>query len=148
MLKKFLPFALLSIMVTSCQYPIHNGTFISDQQLSEIENRKLSKEELEQKLGVPNVIPTYSKDTWYYIHRDMSRRAFFDPKIQSQRIVKITFNTADLVDSVEVINNTHHEGVNVVKEYTKTHGTELNPFQEYIKNFGRFNKSRKPDSRR
>ncbi len=144
---KFTLLALLTFIISSCQYQIHSGTLISEEKINELQNKPITKEELEEKLGSPSIIPEYSKDTWYYVHRNMTKRAFFLPVVQGQRIVKFVFN-GEILSSIEAIDNENNADIKVVEEYTRTRGTELNPMQEYVKNFGRFNKGKKKDSRR
>jgi len=147
MSNKFFAIVILSVLVNSCQYPVHSGTFISDEQITELKKGDLSKTSIEEKIGSPNIVPDYSKDTWYYVYRGMTRRAFFEPVVKTQRIVELNF-IGDRLDSVEVLEDRHNTTIKIVKEFIKAKGTELNPMQEYVKNFGRFNKGKKKDPRR
>ncbi len=147
MSNKFIVIGLLSILISSCQYPVHSGTFITDEQIKELEKGDLSMVSVEEKIGSPNIIPDFSKNTWYYVYRGMTRRAFFTPVVKTQRIVELNF-TGDKLNSVEVLEDGHNSTIKVVKEYIRTKGTELNPMQEYVRNFGRFNKGKKKDTRR
>lgn len=142
-------FLILIILfaISGCQRPIHSGTIISDEQINSAINLKFTKDEIEERFGSPNITPDYTNDTWYYVHRDMSKRAFFNTKVQSQRIVKVTFKN-NYVDNIEVQENSHNSDVKIVKEFIKSKGSEKNPVQEYIQNFGRFNKYKKEDKRR
>jgi outer membrane protein assembly factor BamE (lipoprotein component of BamABCDE complex) len=144
---KFLLIAILTVIVSACQYPVHSGTLVNDEQIKEIEGKPFTKAEIEEKLGTPNVIPDFSENTWYYIHRNMTRRAFFLPVVHGQKIVKLTFDH-DRLNAIESVDNEHNADIVVVKEYIRTKGTEMNPVQEYIRNFGRFNKTKKKPSRR
>lgn len=139
---KIIFLALLSAAVSACQYPVHSGTLVTEQQISEIDKKGFTKAEIEERLGTPNVIPDYSKDTWYYIYRNMTRRAFFLPVVKEQKIVRLSFVNNRLAE-VQSIDNKHNPDILVVKDHIVTKGTEMNPIQEYIKNFGRFNKSSK-----
>ena len=47
------------------------------------------------------------------------------------------------ISEVESVDNKHNSNIVVVKDYITTKGTEMNPVQEYIRNFGRFNRSSK-----
>ena len=40
-----------------------------------------------------------------------------------------------------LLNDSHNEEINIISEYTKTYGTELNGLQKFVKNIGRFNPS-------
>jgi len=139
---KIIFLALFSLAVSACQYHVHSGTLVTDEQISEIDKKSFTKSEIEEKLGSPNIIPDYSKDTWYYVHRNMTRRAFFMPVVQEQKVVRLSF-VNDILAEVESVDNKHNPNIVVVKDYITTKGTEMNPVQEYIRNFGRFNRSSK-----
>ena len=137
----------LSAIISSCQYSIHSGTLVTEEKILELKDKKLTKAEIEGKFGTPNIVPEYSKDTWYYVHRNMTKRAFFLPVVKGQRIVRFAFS-GDVLSSIEALDNENNSEIRVVEEYTQTRGTELNPMQEYVRNFARFNKGKKKDNRR
>ena len=76
-------------LLSSCQTLDIRGQYVDDTTVKEIEHKKLNKLEIENALGTPTIIPNYSTDTWYYIQRILARRAWFDPKVVEQRIVKV-----------------------------------------------------------
>ncbi|MGX6960842.1 MAG: outer membrane protein assembly factor BamE [Rickettsia endosymbiont of Pentastiridius leporinus] len=132
-------FILFSL--NGCQTIETRGQAIEDFTLKELESKKLSKTEVISLIGTPTMVPEYSQDTWYYVERVMSQRAWLNPKIVKQRIVKITFDNRSFMQGIEVINDSHRQDLEVVSEYTKTYGTELNGLQKFVKNLGRFNKT-------
>ncbi|WCR56279.1 MAG: hypothetical protein PG979_000336 [Rickettsia asembonensis] len=87
------------------------------------------------------MVPEYSQNTWYYVERVMSQRAWLNPKIEKQKIVKITFDANNFIQEVVVIDDSHRQDIETVREYTRTYGTELNGLQKFVKNLGRFNKT-------
>ncbi|XVN41639.1 MAG: outer membrane protein assembly factor BamE [Rickettsia endosymbiont of Argas persicus] len=131
----------LIFSLSSCQTIENRGQSIDDSALTKLESRKLNKTEVVELIGTPTMIPKYSQDTWYYVERVMSQRAWLNPKIVKQRIVKITFDSRNLMQEVVVIDDSHRRDIEVVKEYTKTYGTKLNGLQKFVKNLGRFNKT-------
>lgn len=138
---------LLALTTTSCQYNYHAGTNITDEQISSISNRVVTKEEIEEKFGSPNLTPDYSPSRWYYVYRSMAKRAFFTPTIKEQRVVVVEF-AGDQLASIELQDNKHNAGVQVISEYIRTQGSQKNPIQEYIGNIGRFHKHNNVKSRR
>ncbi len=128
------------LILSGCQTLDIRGQYIEDATLKQVKNKKLSKFEVENSLGTPTIIPNYSPDTWYYIQRILSRRAWFDPKVVEQRIVKVKFDKHGFLEEVTLIEDSQKE-LNIISEYTKAHGTELNPVQKFVKNMGRFNKT-------
>lgn len=134
---------LIFLLLSGCQTIETRGQFIDNTLLSRLETQKLNKSEVTELIGSPTIIPDYSPNSWYYIERTMSKRAWFNPKVEQQRIVRVTFDTRNLVQEVIVINDSHKEDIEVIREYTKTYGTELNGLQKFVKNFGRFNATTK-----
>lgn len=138
---KFICLIVASFTLVGCQSIDMHGQFVEAAAIEELEHKKLNKEQVIELIGTPTTVPEYSPNTWYYIQRALAKRAWFEPKIIEQRIVKVTFNQNDQVEEVEVLQGGGEEPVQVVREYTKTYGTELNPAQKFIKNIGRFNKT-------
>lgn len=136
---------LLSILIllnlASCQTIDVRGQYVDESAIAQLESKKMTKAEVVELIGTPTMIPTYSQNSWYYIQRALSRRAWFQPKVIEQKIVKITFGANDAVEEVQVLSNMNNEDVKVISEYTKTYGTELNGVQKFVKNIGRFNKT-------
>ena len=145
-MKKLL-ITLSLIVLSGCQTIDSRGQFIDDSQVSKLENKNLTKNEVINLLGSPTMTPDYSSDTWYYASMSLARKTWTMPKVRSERLVKITF-IGDRVSGVEVSDNSRQGEINVVKEYTRSKGTEQNPMQRFVKNFGRFNKSSKKNKHR
>ncbi len=138
--------ALSLLTLTGCKTIDSRGQFIDDQQIASIENKNLTKEEVANTLGLPSLTPDYTANTWYYTSRSLERKIFTEPKVVSQRVVKVTF-TGNKVDMVEVLDNSHKDGLMVEKEYTRSLGTDENVLQKFTKNFGRFNGTKKKKHR-
>ncbi len=131
----------LLFLLSSCKVIEIRGQYVDDDALSKLEDTRMNKSEVIDLIGTPTIIPEYSPNTWYYIQRLLARRAWFEAKIEEQRIVKIIFDSNDFVDEVVLLNDSHNEEIMVISEYTKTYGTDLNGVQKFIKNIGRFNKT-------
>jgi outer membrane protein assembly factor BamE (lipoprotein component of BamABCDE complex) len=133
----------LSVIFTlsSCKTIESRGQFVDDNLLLKLEDRKLTKFEVENLIGTPTIIAEYDPNSWYYVQRSLVKRAWFEPKVISQRIVKVIFDKSDKIEEVLVINDSHKDDIKVISEYTKTYGTELNGMQKFVRNIGRFNKT-------
>ncbi|MCC8417795.1 MAG: outer membrane protein assembly factor BamE [Rickettsia endosymbiont of Bryobia graminum] len=133
----------ISILLTlsNCQTIESRGQAIDDTMIPKLENKHLSKSEVEDLVGTPTIIPDYTSNTWYYVHRSLSRRAWFEPKVIEQKIVRITFDRNNITQEVIVLNNIHKNDLRIISECTKTYGTELNGLQKFVRNIGRFNKT-------
>lgn len=146
-MKKIL-ITLSLIALSACQTIDSRGQFIDDNQVSKLQNKNLTKNEVISLIGSPTMTPDYSSDTWYYASMAIARKTWTMPKVKSERLVKITF-AGDRVSSVEVQDEKlRGNDIKVVKDYTKSKGTEQNSLQRFVKNFGRFNKSSKKKKHR
>lgn len=132
---------LMLLALSNCQTIESRGQAIDDSTLLTIKGKGLSKSEVRDLIGTPTIIPDYTPNTWYYVHRSLSRRAWFEPKVIEQKIVKITFNQNGNSQEVIVLNDIHQDNLKIANECTKTYGTELNGLQKFVRNIGRFNKT-------
>lgn len=136
-------FPLLSIIVlfilSGCKTIEVRGQFISDKEIEAVKLKKPSKEAVIEMIGTPTYVPSFSTNTWYYMQRSLSKRAWFNPKVVEQRIIKIVFNKNNKVNEAIVLMDMHNENVDFHSDYTKTSGTEQNGIQKFVKNMGRFN---------
>jgi len=143
---------LFTIMIlftlTGCQTVDMRGQFVSDKAINEINAKKPGKHEVIDMIGTPTYVPDYTKNTWYYIQRSLSKRAWFDPKVVKQRIVKITFNSSSKVLEAVLLEDLQNENITSLGNYTKTHGTEQSGIQKFVKNIGRFNQTTNSSNRR
>ncbi|AFC72892.1 tmRNA-binding protein [Rickettsia rhipicephali str. 3-7-female6-CWPP] len=132
---------LVFFSLSGCKTIENRGQSIDDSALVKLESQKLKKTEVVELIGTPTMVPEYSQNTWYYVERVMSQRAWLNPKIEKQKIVKITFDANNFMQEVVVIDDSHRQDIEIVHEYTRTYGTELNGLQKFVKNLGRFNKT-------
>ncbi len=138
-LHKLIPLIFL-ILLAGCQSIDVRGQFVSDEAIKEINTQRPNKIQLMDKIGTPTYVPDYSQNTWYYIQRSLAKRAWFDPKVVNQRIVKVTFN-GDKVQEAGLLSDSQNDEISSQSAYTKTYGTEQNGVQKFVKNIGRFNKT-------
>ena len=135
-------FSILAFFsLSGCKTIENRGQSIDDSALVKLESKKINKTEVVELIGTPTMVPEYSQNTWYYVERVMSQRAWLNPKIEKQKIVKITFDANNFMQEVVVIDDSHRQDIETVREYTRTYGTELNGLQKFVKNLGRFNKT-------
>lgn len=147
MLRFIIPILFL-FLISGCQSIDVRGQYIDDKQITTLEDNKLSKDEVIELLGSPTLVPEYTPNTWYYAERAMQKRAWFMPKVISQRVVMVKFGVDNIVKEVEVFNDSHSNDVKVVSEYTKSLGNEENALQQFVRNIGRFNKNKSAQKKR
>lgn len=136
------------LTISGCQSIDVRGQFISDSVIEQVNIKKPNQEELIVMVGTPTYIPDYSPDTWYYIQRSLARKAWFDPKVVQQRIVKVTFAKNKRVREAVLLKNSQNESIVINNAFTKTYGTEQSGVQKFVKNIGRFNQTTSGSSRR
>ncbi len=128
------------ILLAGCQSIDVRGQFVSDEAIKQINSQLPNKTQLVRLIGTPTYVPDYSKNTWYYIQRSLAKRAWFNPKVIKQRIVKVVFN-GDKVQEAGLLNDSQNEEISTQSSYTQTYGTQQNGVQKFVKNIGRFNKT-------
>lgn len=134
----FLAISLFAL--SSCKTVNTRGSFIDDDIVRQIKSEQMSKEQLILTLGNPTLKPTYSSNVWYYAGRMVRNSSFYEPKLRKQRILKVTFDKNDRVQNIEVLDKKRQPNITISKDETISKGTEENPVQSFVKNFGRFNK--------
>ena len=130
---------LLAMLVSSCQSLNTRGTYIDDDMVRQISSQKLTREQLVLNIGTPTLEPDYSKDKWYYVSRTLRNKPWAEPKLIKQRIIEVVFD-GDIVKEINVLDSKRQKEVKISKDETISKGTEENPVQTFVKNFGRFNK--------
>ncbi|MGV2432168.1 MAG UNVERIFIED_CONTAM: outer membrane protein assembly factor BamE [Rickettsiaceae bacterium] len=130
----------LVFILSGCQSVNRRGIYLEDEKIKQIEGGQISREQLVYTIGQPTLKPDYSPDTWYYVSRTLANKSWSKPSLYRQRVVKITFKN-DIVENVEVIDTKKHPNVTIADDFTVSKGTEENPVQTFVKNFGRFNKT-------
>ena len=132
----------LAIMLCSCQSVNTRGTFIDDAMIAGAKSQKMTKEQLLYTFGAPTLKPDYSPDKWYYVSRTLRNKSWDEPKLTKQRIVEVVFK-GDNVEEINIMDRRYQRTVKISKDATISRGTEENPVQTFVKNFGRFNKTKK-----
>jgi outer membrane protein assembly factor BamE (lipoprotein component of BamABCDE complex) len=137
---------IIALTLSSCQSVNTRGTFIDDAAIDQAKNQQMTKDQLLYTLGEPTLKPDYSPNKWYYVSRTVRNKAWAEPSLMKQRIVEVVFK-GDMVDEINVLDRKYQPSIPISRESTVSRGTEENPVQTFVKNFGRFNKSKKAKRR-
>lgn len=135
---------LLLLLTTSCKMMYSRGHYIEDESIAKmresIEQKSytLTQQQVIELIGTPTLEVNYDKNKWYYMYQFMSKRAWFDPKVEKQRVVMLQFSNHKNLQDIAVYDNLQDENVKVISDYTKVYGTEETPIQSFVKNVGRF----------
>lgn len=131
--------------LVGCSTVQSRGQYIEDELIKEVktkaQSQPIAQADVLALLGTPNFVPDYTSDTWYYIHRALNKRAWFDAQIQKQRIVQVKFDHSGIMGNIAIFDDTYNANTIHTTAYTKTLGTEMNFAQKFVKNLWRFNKS-------
>jgi len=97
------------------------------------------KEDVKAVLGTPSTKGDFGSNVWYYISSKRERTAFFKPEIVDQNVVAVVFDDADLVKLVSRYTSKDKREVVMVGKITPAEGKEMNIFEQFLGNLGRFN---------
>ena len=67
------------------------------------------------------------------------RRSFYQEEVVEQQVVAVTFDERDLLSSIDQHDMGDAREIDLVSRETPTSGNELNIFEQFIGNIGRFN---------
>ncbi|MDB5478372.1 MAG: cell envelope protein SmpA [Alphaproteobacteria bacterium] len=143
-----LPVLLLTLVlvITSCApMKATRGNFLDDDRLRSVQINVSTKEEVARRLGTPTTMDPFDKNIWFYIGEKTSTKAFFDPEIDARKIIKMTFNDHDILVNAEQVNEGAGQKVEPVTKQTPSPGKEMNAFEQFLSNIGKFNSSRNAD---
>lgn len=147
-LKTALYCSFFCLSLTSCQIEKMHGQKLDTQTITELKSEQvLSKEQVLEMLGSPSLAPDYSKDTWYYVYIEETKRAWFKPVIRHEQVVKLTFKDTTLAN-VEILNDAQQANLPLLKDITPTPGTQKTALQKFVTNFGKFNVLSKRETKR
>ncbi|MDX1916761.1 MAG: outer membrane protein assembly factor BamE [Rickettsiaceae bacterium] len=137
----------LSFFVQSCQHNITQGTMIPEDKILSLSKKRPTKQEIEQEIGTPEIIVTLNENSWYYVYREMTKRAFFDPVIRDQEVVRLDFEK-DKLRSIEKLSDVQYSKISIIQENTKAKIKSKGAIREYLGNVGKFYKYKKTENRR
>jgi outer membrane protein assembly factor BamE (lipoprotein component of BamABCDE complex) len=110
-----------------------------------------SKDQVRTLLGTPSTTSIAGGEKWYYVGNEFIRESFFDPKLDKQNILVISF-AGSSVSKIDKIDETSSSRVEVADELTPNEGNKMNAFQQFFGNLGKFNaakdKAGAPSNRR
>lgn len=136
---RFLLTIMTLLALPGCKTTDIRGQSVDEAIISQLVIGQQSKDQVTELLGTPTITPSYSP-TWYYVQRTVSHRAWLSPKIVQQKILRIKFDDLGILQEALILNDSHLDEIKVIEKYTKTYGTQLNTFQKFTKNIGRFSK--------
>ena len=124
----------------------HRG-FVLDQQLVQgIQVGVDNKASVEKTLGRPTFTGQFDPNDWYYVSRNTATLAFRDPKITDQTVLRVRFDQAGNVTSVEKTGKETIAQVDPSGDKTPTLGRKRSFFSELFGNIGTISQPGLPGS--
>ena len=142
MLQSNKPLAAMLMLATALgasactRVPGHQG-FIADKPLVDgiqpgIDNR----ESVQKTLGRPSFIGQFTPNDWYYVSRQTKQLAFALPSPVQQLVLRVHFDAAGNVDSVNSTGVEKIARISPVRETTPTLGRDRSFFEDIFGNIG------------
>ena len=137
---------LLAIIVLSaCQPTIHNqGKKIDQDELNMVKKGVHTKQEVEQILGSPSTVSTFSDMKWYYIYKKTTASAFLKPEIVEQDVVVLEFDSNNVLAKITILGEKDGKQVDYVERITPTAGHSSSFLNQVFGDFGRVAKKDSP----
>lgn len=95
-----------------------------------------NKASVEGALGHPSFASQFGPEEWYYVSRDMQQLAFKQPKVVDQTILRVRFDPAGNVATVDRIGKQQIAKIGPVKDRTETLGRRRTLLQDLFGNIG------------
>ncbi|HEX7852906.1 MAG TPA: outer membrane protein assembly factor BamE [Sphingobium sp.] len=95
-----------------------------------------NKASVEGALGRPSFASQFGPEEWYYVSRDMRQLAFKQPRVVDQTILRVRFDAAGNVSTIDRIGKEQVANIGPVKDKTETLGRQRTLFQDIFGNIG------------
>jgi outer membrane protein assembly factor BamE (lipoprotein component of BamABCDE complex) len=114
----------------------HRGAVIDRDLVAAVQPGVDNKDSVTKTLGRPTFTGQFDPNEWYYVSRDTKTVAFRDPKVLDQTVLRVRFDAAGNVTSVNRSGRELVAGINPVNTYTPTLGKKRSFFEEIFGNIG------------
>ena len=105
-----------------------------------------NKDSVTRTLGRPTFTGQFDPNDWYYVSRDTAQLAFRDPKVTEQTILRVQFDQAGNVASVQKTGKELIARVDPSGDKTPTLGRQRSFFEELFGNIGTISQPGLPGS--
>ena len=114
----------------------HKGAVIDQQLAASIQPGVDNKASVEKLLGRPSFAGEFTSNDWYYVARDTIQLAFRNPRVTKQTVLRITFDQAGNVASIQRTGKELVAGIDPTNRKTPTLGRKRSLFDELFGNIG------------
>jgi len=114
----------------------HRGFVLDDQLVKAVQVGVDNKESVAKTLGRPTFVGQFGGNEWYYLSQDTTQFAFRNPRVQDQKLLKVSFDTAGNVTAVAQTGAEQIASVSPSGDKTPTLGRKRSFFEELFGNIG------------
>lgn len=127
----------LSVAASACA-PLrsHQGYVIDADLVNSVQPGVDNRESVLRTLGKPTLTAQFNEGEWYYVARDSRNYAFNNPKARAQTTLRIRFDQAGNVSSIDRMGMEQVAEVSPTSKKTPTLGRDKSFFQELFGNIG------------
>ncbi len=97
-----------------------------------------SKKEVLDRLGEPLSFNQEESDFLLYIQQEVETFAFFRPRVNERKVVKLTFDDFAILSDVDYSGVSDSKPLRLEKKITESEGRKLTFWQQIFGNFGNF----------
>jgi outer membrane protein assembly factor BamE (lipoprotein component of BamABCDE complex) len=129
--------AAAGLGLSGCAGYRENRGFIMDEQLaSAVQVGTDNKTSVERTLGRPTFTGQFNDNEWYYLSRQTSTFAFRTPRVTEQSVLRIRFDAAGNVASIDRTGKDKVASIDPYGRTTPTLGRKQSFFEEFFGNIG------------
>ncbi len=114
----------------------HQGFIADDQLIAAVQPGIDTKSSVEKTLGRPSFVGQFTADEWFYVARSTKQLAFATPTPTKQTILRVKFDAAGNVTSVDRQGMEQIASIDPVSDKTPTLGRERGFFEDIFGNIG------------
>ena len=130
----------LALALSACAGSRDHKGFVLDATLTDaIQVGVDNKESVTRTIGRPTFTSQFDPNEWYYLSRNTAQLAFRDPKVTDQTVLRIRFDQAGNVSTLQKTGKELIANVNPVKDKTPTLGRKRSLFEDLFGNIGTVN---------
>jgi outer membrane protein assembly factor BamE (lipoprotein component of BamABCDE complex) len=132
--------ALALLTLSACTPEVSNHGYRFDEAaLAQLEPGRTTRDGALELLGSPSAVSTFDSKVWYYVSQRTEHASFYQDEVVEQKVIEITFDDRDVVQTIDRRSLDDAREIAFVDRETPTSGNELNLFQQFVGNIGRFN---------
>jgi outer membrane protein assembly factor BamE (lipoprotein component of BamABCDE complex) len=139
----------LALALSACAGSRDHKGFVLDATLTDsIQVGVDNKDSVSRTLGRPTFTSQFDPNDWYYVSRNTATLAFRDPKVTEQTVLRVQFDQAGNVASVQKTGKEQIAQVDPSGDKTPTLGRKRSFFEELFGNIGTISQPGLPGAQR